>query len=103
MASTHIYTPLADQNIRLLILLPGIIEAKLRTKLNTVHLDRLQPPNYQALSYTWGSPVLSHSVVVDLGDGDQILPVTENLHNALRHLLDPSSSRTLWVDAICIH
>ncbi|OJJ68816.1 hypothetical protein ASPBRDRAFT_132240 [Aspergillus brasiliensis CBS 101740] len=54
---------------------------------------------YEALSYTWGSGLARHSIIVN----GYILPVTENLHTALLYLRDHQLVRTLWVDAICIN
>jgi hypothetical protein len=66
---------------------------------------------YEALSYVWGSseePLLIQA----MGSADcngtstkRALPVTQNLHDALRLLRSNTSngvSRVLWVDAICI-
>ncbi|KAK7752672.1 hypothetical protein SLS62_005441 [Diatrype stigma] len=69
-------------------------------------------PQYEALSYVWGSDNAPHFIFVDPAMGDEEntekktptkLAVTENLMTALRHLRDPSKARTLWIDAICIN
>ncbi len=72
-------------------------------------------PEYEALSYVWGAPDNRHYIVVDSGvapEKDHGLSVTKkwaklsiqvNLMAALRHLRQPSTSRTLWIDAICIN
>ncbi|EGR46293.1 uncharacterized protein TRIREDRAFT_123278, partial [Trichoderma reesei QM6a] len=70
---------------------------------------------YQALSYTWGSPVYSHLLYV-VGDdrlndsnahlipkpSSSIIRITENLYAALRNLRKPDETLVLWVDAVCI-
>lgn len=35
--------------------------------------------------------------------GNERIPVTENLHTALKRFRFPDKPRTLWVDAICIN
>lgn len=66
---------------------------------------------YQALSYTWGEPVFSHSLqVLDSGinrdnpkkSSAGFIRITENLHSALCSLRSPTETLVLWVDAVCI-
>ena len=54
---------------------------------------------YSALSYTWGTSARSHVLECDNG----VLPITQNLHNALRRLRHATETRTFWVDAVCIN
>jgi Heterokaryon incompatibility protein (HET) len=64
-----------------------------------VHKTLHDCSSYHALSYTWGEPVFSKTLVVDKS---MRIPITENLDFALRKLrLD--GIRALWVDAICIN
>ncbi|KAJ9604371.1 hypothetical protein H2200_011205 [Cladophialophora chaetospira] len=56
------------------------------------------PIPYEALSYTWGSIERKANITVNSFS----LPITENLHEALRHLRIGAEDRILWVDAICI-
>jgi hypothetical protein len=65
--------------------------------LETVSLN--DSPKYNALSYTWGKPELTHQIWVN----NAILPVTESLAVALRHLRQESEILILWVDAVCIN
>jgi hypothetical protein len=68
-------------------------------------------PNYEALSYTWGSmectevAYVYESCATAQGPRDPgtILNIGQNLTCALRHLRYPNKSRTLWIDAICIN
>ncbi|KAH7155364.1 heterokaryon incompatibility protein-domain-containing protein [Dactylonectria estremocensis] len=53
---------------------------------------------YEALSYCWGSNVLTDSICVN----DKILPTTSNLADALLHLRHVDEDWVLWIDAICI-
>ena len=55
-------------------------------------------PNYEALSYVWGSPTGTIPLVVN---GKELL-ITPNCDEALRYLRLHNGHRRLWVDAICI-
>ncbi|KAI1488552.1 heterokaryon incompatibility protein-domain-containing protein [Biscogniauxia mediterranea] len=61
-------------------------------------------PPFEALSYTWGSPKSRKAIFIE-SSGKPLakLLVTKNLAVALSHLRDSKSSRTLWIDAICIN
>ncbi|KAF1983169.1 HET-domain-containing protein [Aulographum hederae CBS 113979] len=54
-------------------------------------------PEYRALSYTWGMASKAHQILCD----DKWLWVTYNCHAALLRLRQ-TSTRPVWVDAICI-
>lgn len=61
-------------------------------------------PQFEALSYTWGSPKSCKAIFIQDSDGEQRkLLVTKNLALALRHLRSMTATRTLWIDAICIN
>jgi hypothetical protein len=53
---------------------------------------------YEALSYTWGSEVKEHEIILD----GQEFAVTKNLYFALKWLRLEGSERVMWIDAICI-
>jgi hypothetical protein len=104
--STHdqLYHPLVAESreIRLLTVESGSHDEPLRCRLSTVALT--SQPEYNALSYVWGDPIVSNAEpLIDL-NGKRTL-VTPNLHSALRHLRPPvgSESIVLWVDAVCIN
>ncbi|KAL9629274.1 MAG: hypothetical protein Q9204_005368 [Flavoplaca sp. TL-2023a] len=97
------YRALDLEEIRILTLLPGTFGSEIHIQLSHVELDPYNPPSYEALSYTWGSNDLSHLIYVDTEHERMGLPVTGNLHNALQHLRNITSPRTLWVDATCIN
>ena len=90
------YRPLLEGEIRVLQFEPS---KSLSCKLYNVKLKERFP--YAALSYTWGEPVLSHSILVN----DGLLPITENLFNALTYInsLWRGSKRCLWVDQVCVN
>jgi hypothetical protein len=54
---------------------------------------------YEALSYTWGAPVLSRTIKLVGGE----LQITETLFEALTNLRLKDKSRLLWVDQLCIN
>lgn len=69
-------------------------------------------PQYEALSYTWGSDNASELAQVELDEpkqqdggiqGHATLPIRPNLASALRHLRSNTAARVLWIDAICIN
>jgi hypothetical protein len=91
------YHPLESScHIRLLNLLPSTTQT-LHCELLHVSLDNL--PHYEALSYTWGSPTKTSFIQCDTFQ----VPLTANCASALRRLLDPSRSRLVWIDQICIN
>ena len=102
----YISLPRGTSVIRLVELLPGK-DDELRCKIHHVDLDNLSnssiEPNqrltYEALSYTWNSGVFCKSIRCD----GRILPITQNLYDALRRLRQASRSRLFWIDAICIN
>ncbi|PVH73898.1 hypothetical protein DL98DRAFT_393687, partial [Cadophora sp. DSE1049] len=56
-------------------------------------------PQYDALSYTWGSPIDPVAITLN----NQPFNVTQGLHLALTSFRLPTTPRTLWIDAICIN
>ena len=71
----------------------------IRCRLSVVSMhDKL---SYIALSYVWGDPTVTESILVD----DIPLSVTINLASALRHLRERYKEEqiTFWIDAICIN
>jgi hypothetical protein len=87
--------------IRLISLQPALFpDEPLRCSLRHVHLSNCEAL-YEALSYTWGHPDLTHPLYVD--DGDSYVLVTANLNRALRRLRHPVIVRSLWADAVCIN
>lgn len=63
-------------------------------------------PQYEALSYTWGSADNPQTVQVISQDNlseFRTLQISKNLAGALKHLRYPDKARSLWVDAICIN
>ncbi|XP_014552485.1 hypothetical protein COCVIDRAFT_110155, partial [Bipolaris victoriae FI3] len=109
-SSTKLYHPLQDAassgsgvdehlnwGIRLLLLLPGDRDSTIQCSLSVSTIgDSLGA--YEALSYVWGAPATTDTVILD---GRPVL-VTRNLQCALQCLRYKTSARVLWVDALCI-
>ena len=90
-------------------LAPGMFHEDIYVSLKTVALTQHNPPEYEALSYTWGSTenrpdvgVMPSMAALDIKLSGR-LAVTQNLAQALRYLRSPAQVRTLWIDAICIN
>jgi Heterokaryon incompatibility protein (HET) len=99
----YVYPPLSpDSNeIRLLTLFPGKFEVETTVGIETVTLTENDWPQYEALSYTWGS--LDHPVDICVGTASTTtLGVTQNLAIALPYLRLADRPRRLWIDAICV-
>ncbi|KAK0514932.1 hypothetical protein JMJ35_002311 [Cladonia borealis] len=109
------YSNLNGDEIRLLHLLPRSASREVRIKIETVTLSADQHPQYEALSYAWGSTKDPSRVVVTVDHTygfknralvsfpiSRSISVTRNLAEALPYLRDATKPRTLWIDAICI-
>ncbi|KAM7183824.1 Heterokaryon incompatibility protein (HET) domain containing protein [Rhypophila sp. PSN 637] len=111
------YSPLLNPTteIRILELLPGINTEPIRC--NLIHTDLFsQHPSYEALSYTWGTERPSFSLSINTctnrsttsttssvsQDAASFINIRPSLLAALYRLRTPSSSRFLWIDALCI-
>jgi hypothetical protein len=105
--------PLGRGMIRLIHVLPRNCEAESMGKTNrssgrpeqpqiTCTIDKVSlndRPNYTALSYTWGDASRSQQIIIN----DAVVPVTESVETALRHLQRDTEVLTLWVDQLCIN
>jgi hypothetical protein len=88
----------SKQEIRLLTIWPGQNVAPIRCTMSSTTLES-NHDEYDALSYTWGSPLRIREIFLD---GKQFF-VTQNLERALRNLRQPDGPRVMWIDAICIN
>lgn len=70
-------------------------------------LNEVNTAHYTALSYEWGDPAKPFSIEVigHSGKSEGVVPLTQNLHNALCSLRDSSevTERTFWIDQLCIN
>jgi hypothetical protein len=97
------YIPLnkSAHTIRLLTLLPGHFGEDIHVRLSIQTLTQKYTPSYEALSYAWGIAEDPTNIYVSEAK-DYVLSVTKNLACALDHLRLKDTSRTLWIDAICV-
>lgn len=92
------YSPLQSNSFRLLELIPGqSLSADIHCRLQDYQLD-LAPP-YEAFSCTWGDKKSMCRISLN----DLSFHIRPNLGNVLRRLRQSSSTRILWIDAICIN
>jgi hypothetical protein len=97
----HVYEALqGPEHIRLIALHPALSkDAPLKINFFSSILNDVVGL-YDAISYTWGQPILTFALHVD--DGTQVY-VTENLDRALRRLRHTDRDRLLWADAASIN
>ena len=76
------------------------------------YLDKPDPdfqPKYETLSYVWGPTGNSEKLFVLQTNPmsrkveTKILDIRQNLASALKHLRYADTSRTIWIDAICLY
>ncbi|RMJ09238.1 hypothetical protein CDV36_011128 [Fusarium kuroshium] len=96
-AKLYEYEPLETGSIRLLLLLEAD-EDDHDLECALLHFEFSEITQYTALSYVWGDESDPRAIYV----GDDYLPITPNLEDALRHLRRRDQPVWLWVDALCI-
>lgn len=115
-AEKYIYIPISPSSqIRILELYPSLDDSEpLHGALLDVHLDG-ENCIYEAISYTWGTPEFSETLLLheahgsntDSGQEEEPPPkafhITRNLHSGLLRFRDAVKVRRLWVDAVCIN
>jgi hypothetical protein len=93
----QLLTPSAQT--RIIVLEPSLnVSAPLICRIDELRIE--SDEGFQALSYTWGEPSFTETLIVDKV---YFLRITSNLRDALRRFRLPSHSRRLWVDAVCIN
>ena len=91
-------------SIRVFDLYPSpYFDAPIKTTVREITLQRQHritkaSVKYEALSYCWGEPKKDRSIICNGGE----LLVTKNCYDALFCLRNLFSTRTLWIDSICI-
>ena len=100
--------------IRLLTILPGKKGSYIYVELDHVPLIKERPPEFEALSYAWGSAQSPGLVYIGQSSpsnsdvkfrflsNQPFLFVTQNLASALQHLRYEDKKRVMWIDAICV-
>ncbi|KAI1143636.1 heterokaryon incompatibility protein-domain-containing protein [Hypoxylon sp. FL0543] len=66
-------------------------------------IDIQTDPFYDALSYTWGLPHFTETLLVEDNGQWNVLRITPNLRDALFRFRRRLDVRQLWVDALCIN
>ena len=92
----HEYRRLKPDEIRLLVLNPGLPEEPIRCFLEHHSVNRAK--RYMALSYVWRNPKDSLFIQVD----GRPFKVTENLRAFLAAYRTNTTCPVLWIDAICV-
>lgn len=94
------------EELRLVILHPGAFSDPIQVSVNHAPFSATQIPEYEALSYVWGStadPVIVTVVETKTQSQVGILHIGQNLASALKHLRFDAKPRTIWCDALCIN
>ncbi|KAI0435513.1 heterokaryon incompatibility protein-domain-containing protein [Xylaria telfairii] len=94
------YQPLpSSAQSRIIVLEPSSdVSAPLICRIEELKIE--SDEGFQALSYTWGEPRFTETLVVNKV---YFLRITPNLRDALYRFRLPSNSRRLWVDAVRIN
>ncbi|KAI1350325.1 heterokaryon incompatibility protein-domain-containing protein [Xylaria sp. FL0043] len=94
------YRPLpSSAQSRIIALEPSSdVSAPLNCRIEELRVE--SDEGFQALSYTWGAPTFTETLIVDKA---YFLRITPNLRDALCRFRLPSDTRRLWVDAVCIN
>jgi hypothetical protein len=107
-----VYEPVINGDIRLISLLPGSGNDRIKLFISHHPFSEAMRPEYEALSYVWGNFKNAGRVRIQQESRDESkidylqcheLTVTQNLEVALRNLRLPRETRQLWVDALCIN
>jgi len=93
----YTYDPLPDEQgyFRYIVLKPGSGDDLLYCD---IHIARIDDVSYEAISYVWGSEEEPEAIL----RGENMIPITVNLHAALARLRLPNKTSVLWADSICI-
>ena len=90
-----IYQPLTNRRIGLLRIAAGRQVDPITGLLLPVSLEL---PSDAALSYTWGDPKSTHSIICN----GTVVNITKNLHDALLRLRSTDEACLVWANAICM-
>ena len=88
---------LANDEFRVLNLLPGENDEPLRCELQTCSFA--DHPPFETISYVWSIKPDPVNLEVD----GRIVVINEGLKDILRRIRQPSTSRVLWIDRLCIN
>ncbi|KAJ3539484.1 hypothetical protein NM208_g5207 [Fusarium decemcellulare] len=102
--SRHYKRQLQDDEIRLLVVKPGLFGEPIRAKFLYTNLG--EKPEFEALSYCWGDAPEEAEILMSSEKGDvDATPfrVRSSLAAALQRLRYETKTLTVWVDAVCIY
>ncbi|RYP38014.1 hypothetical protein DL767_002742 [Monosporascus sp. MG133] len=95
--------PRGNATIRLFNLRNGASSDKLEGFLEYCDLNDISgPPDYTAISYTWGSALKQFSLHVTNADNNSPILLPASLYLALRRIRRSDRPTLIWADAICI-
>lgn len=95
---TYVYDALTDQaSIRLLIIRKGWPSQKLQCNFEVVQLGF--PKEYEAVSYVWGCPDTTCSIMVD----GKRLAITQSAFDIIHRRRSALLDQLVWIDQICIN
>jgi hypothetical protein len=110
LLNAYEYTPLSQQQIRVVRIEPGEWAQEIRCSVQHVTRpsDWEAGPSglsgagpYEALSYVWGNP--SERVPILCGEDGEVVFATPNCLAAIHRLRLPTGPRFIWIDALCIN
>ncbi|KAE9966629.1 hypothetical protein EG328_008794 [Venturia inaequalis] len=90
------YTPLRPKEFRVIEVSPTTASA---IKCKIFHAFAENPPQYVAISYTWGDAGDKKDIILD----GHTISVTANLHGALEAVRRKNEALFVWADALCIN
>ncbi|KAG7291017.1 hypothetical protein NEMBOFW57_001025 [Staphylotrichum longicolle] len=91
---TYTYDPITPSDFRLFHITS--IDPQIQFRLESFDIEEF--PDYEALSYAWGTSVETESVLCN----DATFTISRTLGDALR-ALHKHAEHWIWVDAICIN
>lgn len=92
--------------IRVLQILPELVNDKIVIEMRTIDITDKPTHDYEALSYMWGDPKWTRSILLKDKDGPQMY--TRALHESLWQFLNTARrlrmfDKLLWTDSLCLN
>lgn len=91
------YSPLKEGEIRLLKLSQRTIVSPVHCELVHVRLD--EAPVFETISYTWGTPSIFKTLIIN----GKCLEVSERVYEIVQDRASSLITRFTWIDSICIN
>lgn len=107
----YTYKPLEEKRWIRIVQLHAAKDQNDPLKCTVIHLDRkkltlstdITLNQYCAVSYVWGEPDFSQSMLCEDDNEFYLLKITQNVHTLLCRFRKPSRSINLWIDAISLN